>query len=66
MQFIGHDFLLVIDALVLGLLKQFMSGHEKIIVLSPDVEVSVLSNRVENATVRVGEFGLGAVPVFNL
>ena len=43
-----------------------MSGHEKIIVLSPDVEVSVLSNRVENATVRVGEFGLGAVPVFNL
>jgi hypothetical protein len=41
-------------------------AHSQVVLLLLDVEVAILSDGLEDAAVGGGQFGLGAVAVFNL
>ena len=61
-----HDFLLVLDSLVFCHFEKFVFAHLEILLLFLDVEVTILSDGVEDATVGIGEFGLFAVSDIDL
>lgn len=65
-KFIEHDFLFVLEPILFRLFKKFVPGHDKVIMLFPDVHASTFPFGLEDSTVRVGSFEFSVDPVIDL
>lgn len=66
LQLIDHDFLLILQAFVLGLFEQAVFGHEKVAMLSLDVQIAILPDWLENSAIWTGQISLSVISGLNL